>query len=138
MADPTGSPTITEADLEGLNRRAVLRILRLAERLAVVLFVVAGLLALAWLWTVLRQQGVIDSEDGDVFSPFDGEHGLGWKARLDLFANTLFELAFAAGVLGIGLGTRAYCAVATVRAGGSLTGWELGEPIDPDPIDLDT
>ena len=137
MTDASESPTITDADLAGLNQRALLRVVRMAERLSTVLFIVAALLALAWVWSALRQQGVIDSSDGDIFSPFDADEDLSWKARVDFFATTLSLLGLAAVVFGIGAGIRAYCAVAIVRAGGSLTGWQVGEEIDPDPVDLE-
>jgi hypothetical protein len=93
-------------------------------------------LVLSWIWQVLRQQNVISSGEQDFFTPFGGEEDLSWKSRLDLFTNTIFELGIAALVLGLALGIRAYAASATLHAGGTLTGWELGEPI-AEPFDLD-
>jgi hypothetical protein len=46
-------------------------------------------------------------------------------------------IALASAVAGIGLGIRLYCDVATLRAGGSLTGWEVGDSIEPEAVELD-
>jgi hypothetical protein len=130
---------ITEDDLRGLNQRAVLRTLDLIRRATGLLFLVAGLLAAAWLWTTLRTQGVIEADADQSFTPVFSGQDLSLQERLDFFATTMNQLAFAGALAGVALGVRAYCTVATLNAGGTLTGWNLGDPIDPDgdPIELD-
>ncbi len=136
-----GSPVITEDDIEGLNRRAVTRVIDATRVASVVLMVVGGLLALGWIWQVLRTQGVVGDSGSDGFSiVFVGED-LNVKQRVDALATTFTPLAFAALVAGLGTGLRMYCDVATLRIGASLTGWEVGDRIeeddDADPLDLD-
>jgi hypothetical protein len=134
MTDPAlDPPVVIREDLEGLNQRAVLRTIEVVRRLTTVLFIIAALLFASWLWALLRNQGVIDSAD-EQFTPF-GVSGddLSLQTRVDIFAATLAQLAFAAAVAGIALGIHLYCEVATLNAGGSLTGWNVGDPIEPDP-----
>ena len=140
MSDPAPEPPeVTEDDLASLNQRAVLRTLDLVRRASTVLFVLAILIAAAWLWSTLRTQGVIGADDDQSFTPvFTGED-LSLKERVDFLASTLYQLALAGALAGVALGARAYSTVATVNAGGSLTGWNVGDPIDPEgePIELD-
>jgi hypothetical protein len=137
MSDPhPDPPTITPEDLTALNQRALLRSIDLVRRASTVLLVLAGTIGLAWLWSTLRSQGLIGTDD-DGFTPvFTGED-LSVKDRIDFLAATLYSLGTASAVAGIGLGIRLYCDVATLRAGGSLTGWEVGDSIEPEVVELD-
>jgi len=139
MSDATpDSPVITEADLEALNQRALVRILDRVRVATTVLFVIAGVAVFAWAWTQLRYQGVIgDNDEGGIGAAFGGEDP-SLKARLDIISASFLQLVFAMGLAGVALGIRAYCEVATLNAGGTLTGWNVGDPIEsePDPIEL--
>jgi hypothetical protein len=135
------SQTITEEDVAGLNQRAVLRVADIARRCSTGLLVVAGVIALAWLWQTLRYQGVITDENSGGFSiSYLGDEDLTWKQRVDALTLTMSMLGFAGALAGIGVGLRVYCEVTTLRVGGSLTGWNVGDPIEDDeaePVDLD-
>jgi len=141
MSDPVpDSPVITETDLEALNQRALVRILDRVRMATTVLLVIAGLAVLAWVWTTLRNQGVIDEGNPEGFGPFFSGEDLSIRDRIDILTLSLSQLMFALGLAGIALGIRAYCEVATLNAGGTLTGWNVGDPVEPgpepDPIDL--
>lgn len=132
------SAVITEDDIETLNQRVLFRTLDVVRRATTVMFVVAGLIVLAWLWTVLRSQGVIDTDN--LFSPVSPrEDALTLMQRLDYLATTLYPLGTAALVAGVALGIRTYCTVALVHAGGNVSGLHLGDPLDTaaDAIELD-
>jgi hypothetical protein len=133
------SPVITEEDLTGLNQRALLRVVAVARRGSVALLVLAGVLALAWVWQTLRYQGVItDGQDEGFSLTFVGED-LTWRQRFDALALTMTLPAFAGLVAGLGLALRVGCDVATLKVGGTLTGLQVGDPIadpdDPDPTE---
>jgi hypothetical protein len=139
MTDPTpDSPVITDADVVALNQRALLRILHRVRLASTILLVIAGVAVLAWVWIALRNQGVIDDSDDEGFGAVFGGEDLSFKTRVDLLSSMIFQLVFALGLAGVALGIRAYCEVATLNAGGTLTGWNVGDPIEsePDPIDL--
>ncbi len=140
MSEP--SPVITEEDIAGLNQRALLRVVDIARRGSTVLLVLAGVIALAWVWQTLRYQGVItDMDRGGFGVSFVGED-LTWKQRLDAVALTMIPLGFVGLVAALGLGLRVYCEATTLQVGGSLTGWAVGDRIEDDagaaePVDLD-
>jgi hypothetical protein len=141
VTDP--SDVITEDDFAGLNERALLRVVDVARRGSFALLVLAGVIALAWIWQTLRFQGVIDDSQSDRFSLGLGDQ-LSAKQRLDALTTTITMLGFAGLVAGLGLGLRVYCEATTLRAGGSLTGWNVGDRIDdedggdgPDLVELD-
>lgn len=128
--------TITEADLAGLNQRAVLRVVDLGRRASTALLVLAGVLALAWAWQVLRSQGVIGADEGDLSRyVFVGED-LDTTDRVDLLSATITSLGIAGMVAGLGIGVRVYCEATAERVGASLTGWRVGDPVEP-PADDD-
>jgi hypothetical protein len=124
-------PRITEADLTALNQRALLRTIELARRAATVLLILAAVLALAWLWQILRQQGVLQDSAGDESGFVFVGRNLTFKQRIDAFTAFTTPLGYSALVFGLGTGLRLYCDVAMLRAGASLTGWQVGDPIDP-------
>jgi hypothetical protein len=119
-------------------------VIDVARRGSIALLVLAGVLALAWVWQTLRYQGVITDAESEGFSlTFVGED-LTWRQRFDALALTMTLPAFAGIVAGLGLALRVGCDVATLRVGGSLTGWSVGDPVDdPDgpgpqePVELD-
>lgn len=133
MSDETD--TITDDDLAALNQRALLRVVDLGRRASAALLLLAGVLALAWVWQLLRTQGVISDDDGDL-SPylFAGED-LEITARVDLLSTTITSLGLAGVVAGLGIGVRVYCEATAARVGGSLTGWSVGDAIEPPPDD---
>ena len=105
-----------------------------------VLLVIAGLAVLTWVWTALRNQGVIGDSDDQGFGTVFVRRGPDRQEsdrhpHLDALAAGLRP-----GLAGIALGIRAYCEVATLNAGGTLTGWNVGRPrragSELDPIDL--
>jgi CHASE2 domain-containing sensor protein len=135
------SPVITEDDIDALNRRAVTRVIDTTRVASTVLLVVGTLLALAWIWEVLRTQGLIADRGNEGFSILYLGENLTIKQRVDALTTTITLLAFASLVAGFGIWLRVYCAVAALRVGGSLTGWEVGDRIDEtdeaEPIALD-
>jgi hypothetical protein len=128
---------ITEADLVALNQRALMRVLDIARRLSLILFGIAGVLLVMWFWIVLRQQGVIATTEQEFSPMFAYGEDLSVRGRIDFLAASASDLALAAIVFGLALGLRVYCDASTLSAGGPLTGWELGDRIDTDPVDLD-
>jgi hypothetical protein len=132
--DDDPAARITEADMDGLNRRALLRSTYLVRQAAQVLFLVALLLVIAWLWSVVRyQQFLTDNFNGGLGVDV-GEVGfreIPLPQRIDAVATSLGTLAYAAIVAGIGLALRLYGEVVTLRDGGAnITPWELGDLID--------
>jgi len=133
MADG-GSPTITQDDLDALNRRGLLRTALLARRLAEVMLLVALLVAIAWGWQVVRYQQLLTDNRGDGFLGVDvgavGFTDIPWTERVDAFASSVGLLGHAALIAGVGLAIRLYAEVSTLRAGGRITAWDLGDEID--------
>lgn len=125
MSEP--SPIITDGDIAALNQRALLRTIELARRAAIGLMVLAGLLFLAWLWQTLRMQGILGGDDGGFF--FAGTD-LSLKQRVDALTTLTTPLGYGALVFGVAVALRLGCDAAALRAGASLTGWQVGDPID--------
>jgi hypothetical protein len=127
----TGSATediVTTEDVVVLNRAVVARAAVFARIAGTVMLVVAGLALAAWAWVTVRQQQMAD--DATVAIADD----LSLGQRVDLFANTLAYLIYAAVAGGLGLGLRLLSDYTVARTGGSLTGFEPGDTLpDPDP-----
>jgi hypothetical protein len=137
--DIEGSPTITDADIADLDRRAVLRTTTLLRRGAAVAVAVAGLLLLAWLWNLVRTQQLLSDSFGDPFGVSDGASAdIPWTQRVDGLVQSLSLLGFAAVVAGLGLMLRVYGEVTVLRQGGHLTPWSVGELIELEPDDDST
>jgi hypothetical protein len=130
-----GSATITQDDLDALNQRVLLRTAWLVRRLAEVVLLVALLVAIAWAWQVVRYQQLLTDNRVDGFLGVEvgavGFTDIPWTERVDVFAGSLGLLGSAALTAGIGLTIRLYAEAATLRAGGRITAWELGDAIEP-------
>jgi hypothetical protein len=119
---------LTTDDITSLNRQAVLRGAAFT-RLAGTALVVAGAIAVtAWLWLVVRQQQVVDSDSftGTLAALNDD---VSFVQRLDLLASQVTLGIWAVVTVGIGLGLRLIADYSVARTGGSLTGYEVGDRI---------
>lgn len=129
MEEP--SPYITEADITGLNQRALLRSTRLVGQASQGLLAVGLLLALGWLWNVVRYQQLLsDSFEGGLGVEIGLGAGLPWTQRVDGFAGSLPVLGYAAVVVGVALALRLYADAVTVREGANITPWKVGDLIE--------
>lgn len=83
----------------------------------------------------MRYQQLLTDNRGDGFLGVDVGAveftDIPWTERVDTFASSLGMLGTAAVTAGIGLAMRLYAEGATLRAGGRITAWELGDSIDP-------
>jgi len=136
MDDPSPSH-ISQADLDGLNRRALLRSGELVHRVGSGLIGIGVALAVGWLWQLVRfQQLLTDSfESGGIGIDIGGTdlRGISWTQRVDSIAQSLGSLGFAAVTVGVGLAVRLYSEVVTLQQGADITPWQLGDEIhDPD------
>lgn len=95
------------------------------------LLAVGLLLALGWLWNVVRYQQLLSDSFG---SSFGVEVGLGadlpWTQRVDAFVGSVPFLGHAAVVVGLALALRRYAETVTLRVGANLTPWEVGDRIN--------
>jgi hypothetical protein len=131
MADPE---TITAEDVDELNRAALNRSAAIARWGGSALVVIGVLGILAWLWLTVRSQQEADpaqflggSEPSDV--------SLG--ERITLLTNYVTILVFAGLAVGLGLFLRVAADVGQIKAGGSITGLQVGEEVAYEDVDLD-
>ncbi|MGH9275244.1 MAG: hypothetical protein ACRDZU_11415 [Acidimicrobiales bacterium] len=111
-----------------------MRSAHLVRQAAEALLLVGLLLALAWLWQVVRyQQLLTDSGAGFINDIEVGSRGftdIPLPQRIDALASSMGLLGYAAVTVGVALALRLYAEAATLRAGGHITPWELGDEID--------
>jgi hypothetical protein len=130
--------TVTQADVDELNQRAVERTAIIVRLTGGALVFVACFIALCWVWSAARIQQQIGPYGFDLGGDLDGG-GPSLKERFDLFAGTINTLAFAAIVAGTGMLLRLAGDFAQARIGGSITGYREGDsiPDDEEEADLD-
>jgi hypothetical protein len=133
------SSTITGEDIAWLNGRSVARAGAFARLAGTALIVAGALGVVAWLWMSVRRQqqlseiadfanGLGDgSGDGDVLSFTDQTVSL--SERIDVLADTAMLLVTAALAVAAGSGLRLVAEYTVARTGGSVTGFEAGDPV---------
>ena len=124
---------VTQADVEHLNRAAIERAAAIVRLTGSMLVVVGVLGTLGWLWVMVRSQ--TQATPVGFFFDDDGSADPDLVERFDAFANTLTYLLFAGFVLGLGVLARLAADVAQSWAGGSITGFAVGDRL---PDDADT
>jgi hypothetical protein len=125
-----GGDIVTSEDVIVLNRAVMVRAAAFARLAGTALLVVAGVAVAAWVWVTVRQQQAAE----DSFVGFPGDEDLSLGQRVDLFANTLTYLIYAAVAGGVGVALRLLADYTVARTGGSLTGFESGDTLpDPEP-----
>ncbi|MGQ0831723.1 MAG: hypothetical protein ACT4OV_08600 [Microthrixaceae bacterium] len=131
MNDPSPSH-ISQADLDGLNRRALLRSSELVRRAGTGLLWIAAALATAWLWQLVRFQQILTDSVGTGGFGIDGPNlsGISWTQRIDSIAASLGSLGVAAITAGVGVAVRLYAEVVALQQGADITPWQLGDEID--------
>lgn len=117
--------TVTPDDVAGSNEALIQRTAYFAQLVGTGLVAVAAVGALAWLYVAARQQ--LNASDF-TFGGNDGTDPVSLGERLNLFASAFGYLMQAALVLAIGVAIRLLAQWATARTGGSLTGFQPGDP----------
>lgn len=129
MDDPSPSH-ISQADLNGLNRRALVRSGELVRQAGTGLIGIGVVLTAGWLWQLVRfQQLLTDSESGGIVMGGSALRGITLTQRIDSIAQSLGTLGFAAVTVGVGLAVRLYAEVVTLQQGADITPWQLGDEI---------
>jgi hypothetical protein len=125
--------TITGEDIAWLNGRSVARAGPFARLAGTALIVAGALGVVAWLWMSVRRQqqlsqipGFID-DIGDLDSFTDRTVSL--SERIDAVADTAMLLVTAALAVAAGSGLRLVAEYTVARTGGSVTGFEVGDPV---------
>lgn len=122
--------TITAEDVEWANRTMLVRAAGFTRNAGTVLRVVGAVGAAAALWTTVRyQQDIGDRSD------FSGEPDVTLMDRLDQFSATYGLLVAPVIGVAVGLALRLMADYAVVRVGGSLSGFEVGHRLPPNPGD---
>lgn len=121
--------TLTAADLAVMNRMAVARAAAFVRIAGTVLAVVGAVGLGGWLWLAVRYQ----QQAGLGFDGWPGGSGPSPVERVDQFVGTIYVGMEAALVVGIGLLARLGADYAVARTGGSLTGFQVGDVLPPEP-----
>jgi hypothetical protein len=133
MADDA---TVTPEDVDELNRQALNRSSAIARVGGTVLVVVGVLGALTWLWlTVRSQQNAQPAEFiglGDDIEIPDVSLG----ERITLLSTYFTTLLFSALAAGLGLFLRVVADAGQTFAGGSVTGFQVGQQLSYE-VELD-
>ena len=122
---------LNSADIATLNTAAVERAAALARLVGFALVVLGGVGAIAWAWVAVRTQDRVTSVDvtfGSEASPV----GLSISDRIDLLAQSVGLLLTAGALVGLGLLLRLAADYAQSRAGGSITGFRVGDRFEQD------
>ena len=128
MADDS---TVTADDVDDLNRMALNRSSAIARIVGTGIVVVGIFGFLCWLWLTVRAQQNLD-ESGGFFANVSDAPDVSMKERFDLLAGTASLLMFAGLAIGLGLFLRVAADAGQTYAGGSVTGFQVGEPVDGD------
>jgi hypothetical protein len=132
------SGTITGEDVAWLNGRSVARAGAFARLAGTALIVAGALGVLTWLWVSVRRQqqldeiadfanGLGDGSEGGVLSFTD--RTVSFSERIDVLADTVTLLLTAALAVAAGSGLRLVAEYTVARTGGSVTGFEVGDPV---------
>ena len=120
-------PRTTANDIVELNRSAISTTAKAVRQAGTVLVALALAGLAAWLWIVARQQQLFGNEGPSGFISLS--NGMAFKERIDLFAGSIGFLLNVGLVGGVGLGIRLAAENVMLRAGASLTGLEVGDPM---------
>jgi hypothetical protein len=141
IGDDEGSSAIEADDVAWLNTRAVERAGAFTRLAGTALVVVGVLGAATWAWLTVRQQQRLDDVGGQ-FELRGADPSL--TDRIDAFAEFVLFLVWAGLAVGAGVGLRLAAHYTVVRAGGSVTGFAVGDPVpdgglanDPQTIEVD-
>ncbi|HEY8525892.1 MAG TPA: hypothetical protein VIL48_13060 [Acidimicrobiales bacterium] len=98
-------------------------------RVAGIVFVIVGAVgAAAWLWLTVRLQLLLDGPDPTFGARNRPTREISLVDRVTVTAHVTEYLLCSALAVGVGFGLRLAADFAVVRAGGSLTGLESGDP----------
>ncbi|HEX6419590.1 MAG TPA: hypothetical protein VFZ77_13910 [Acidimicrobiales bacterium] len=118
--------TVTPGDIVGMNGMAVARTAAFTRIAGSALVGVGAVGAAAWLWVVVRAQSGLSELGASIFGqPRD----LSLAARVDVIAGAAGLLVSAALTAGAGLALRLAADYAVARTGGSVTGFQVGDPL---------
>lgn len=124
----TGEDDRRRADrAPGMSREMAVKAATLARIVGTGFVIVGAATACTWLWLTARIQYSLDDHDpgllgGARFRP------VSFVDQVSVQASIMQNLLYAALAIGIGFGLRLAADYAVVRAGGSLTGLEPGDP----------
>lgn len=96
------------------------------------LVVTAAIGVVAWVWLTVRAQMTADDVFGGTGAFDDIGGGMSFADRVDLLLGYVALLVSAALTGGVGLGLRLVADTSVARAGGSLTGFAIGDAAPPD------
>lgn len=140
-----GEDTIGSEDIAWLNGRAVERAGAFTRLAGTALIVVGAIGVATWLWLTVRQLHAID--DADSFGSGDfgtGTSDFSFADRLDLVANFVPVLLYAAVAAGVGSALRLVADYTVARTDGSISGFAVGDPVpaggladDHNPVEVD-
>jgi hypothetical protein len=123
----SGETTITADDVASLNRTAVVRAAAFARLAGSLLVVVGALGVAATIWLAVRQQ---QAAHGSGIAAFGSQsRDISLANRIDLLINPIGYLLSATLTGATGLALRLIADYAVARMGGSLTGFEVGDPM---------
>jgi|RhiMethySRZTD1v2_1073278.scaffolds.fasta_scaffold15905_4 hypothetical protein len=123
---------ITAEDVADLNRRSIERAAAFARVAGAVLVATAAIGVAAWLWLTVRAQLMADDFSGGTGAFGGVGGGVSFADRVDLLLGFVALLVSAALTGGVGLGLRLVADTSVARAGGSLTGFAIGDAVPPD------
>jgi cytoskeletal protein RodZ len=126
--------TVTADDVASANRETLSRATAVA-RIAGIGLIVIGVVGLAaWLWFLVRQQQDLNSNRGvDAFG--QPAPSAGFRDRIDAAINSITLLLWATLTLGGGFALRLLGQYSFAQAGGSLTGFEVGDTLPSEDSD---
>jgi hypothetical protein len=120
---------VTAEDIAESNDEQLAQIAKYVRTLALGVLVVAGLMALSWLWISGRAQWSASDRGGGGFSFSTAESGVSFANRLDLVATTFGYLAQAALAATVGAVAYLWSSKQLAAQGHSLFGAQVGDPV---------
>jgi hypothetical protein len=130
MSEADGVERVTADDVAGLNRSAVTRAAFFARWVGTVLVIGGVILLAAAVWTSVRLQQRLDERSGSAIGGLETDaDDPTLLDRTDVFAQGLINWTLPALVIGGGLGLRLFADYSMARTGGSISGFEPGDPV---------
>jgi hypothetical protein len=117
-------PTLTADDVAWLDRTSMGRSAKTSRLAGSILAVVGVVVAVAWLWTTVRQQ----QDLSDAFIGGSAEPGASFAERIDVAVSQLGLLVTSGILVGVGLLLRLLADHVAFAAGVSPLGLEAGDP----------
>jgi hypothetical protein len=125
MADDS---TVTSEDVDDLNRQALDRSSAIARIGGTVLVIIGILGALAWLWLTIRAQQEAQPAEFDTFGD-QAPPDISLGERITLVTTYLSMLLWASVAAGLGVFLRVVADAGQTYAGGSITGFQVGQSL---------